>query len=66
MVEHKYALLRGKEHNNVFWTPNVNIDPEKFETLFTGNDVDEMVGKWQEHNPELTNACYAARKNKTW
>jgi hypothetical protein len=49
----KYVLLRGKEHQNVFWTTNTDIDTEKFDILYTGNTSEEMVREWSKYNPFL-------------
>ena len=53
--KHKYVLLRGQLHQNVFWTTRVKSDAEYLEegydVLFTSNDTDEMVREWDKYNP---------------
>lgn len=52
----KYVLLRGREHQNVFWTnnkPDADYDEEGYDVLFTGNTSEEMITQWDKYNPSV-------------
>lgn len=62
----KFVLLRGIEHNNVFWTPNSNIDESKFEILYYGNTSEEMVAEWEKYNRyALMDTCFESLRQFT-
>ena len=50
MANPKYVLLRGKKHQNVFWTTDDGSDHEGYEILFRGDDTELMVAEWEKYN----------------
>jgi len=50
----KYVLLRGKKHQNVFWTTDDGSTHEGFDVLFRNDDTELMVAEWDKYNPTFS------------
>lgn len=54
MAEPKYVLLRGKEHQNVFWTTDNGSKYDGYDVLFRNDDTELMVAEWDKYNPTFS------------